>query len=120
MAQFLIRCAGDFPDHPQLRTLLLLEPVECNNSAQTEYRATLPYALARLTTPHSQALFNELIERCTPEEQATTHFARSFVHHELGRTEEAIADYTAVIEMPDAPENIRQIAQEALQELEGE
>jgi len=98
---FILRCAGDFPDHSSLETLLKIQPEE--EEKNPIYHDTLALALTRLTTDGSQKLFGEMLQQLPSDKQAVARLGRGLAYAEQNRLEQVIADFTAVIEMPDAP-----------------
>jgi tetratricopeptide (TPR) repeat protein len=102
---FITRCAGDFPDHPSLKTLLKIQPK--SDEQKPVYDATLTIALTRLTTDGSQKLFGEMLQQLPLNKQAVVRLGRGLTYAVQNRLEQAIADYTAVIEMPDASADVK-------------
>jgi len=99
---FITRCAGDFPDHPCLETLLRIQPEE--EEKNPIYQDTLVVALTRLTTDGSQKLFGEMLQQLPSDKQAVALLGLGLAYAEQNRLERAIVDYTEVIDkMPDAP-----------------
>jgi len=100
---FVIRCAADFPDHTALETLLTTSPEQADEWVMELYRKALARALSRLTTENSQPLFRRLTESLSAAHRAMVYFNRGVVYDEQGKFDAAIEDYTAVLQMPDAP-----------------
>jgi hypothetical protein len=106
---FIIRCAADFSDHPALESLLKLEPQR--GELLPLYQDTLAEAIAWLTTEGSQELFQEMLQKLPPDKKAGTLFKRGMAYLLQGNWEKAMAGYSAVIEMPDAPAMLKAQAQ---------